>query len=211
MRFKNRTDAAIKLIPFLNKYKEDKSVVLAVPRGGVPIAYYIAKHYNFPLELLMSKKIGHPSNPEFAIGAVSLEDYIIDERQNISKSFIDEQVKTIRKNLIDRYKLFMGDHIPIDLENKTLIIIDDGIATGNTILSSVKMLRKRHPSKIVVAVPVAPPQTAQKIKREVDDFICPCLPYDFHSVGYHYLDFSEVTDEEVTRLLKEINQLKKAV
>ena len=167
MHFKNRTDAAIKLIPYLSKYKNDKSVVLAVPRGGVPIAYHIAKHYHFPLELLMIKKIGHPSNPEFAIGAVSLEDHILDERQNLSKSFIDEQIKTIRKNLEERYKLFMGSHNPIDLKGKTLIIVDDGIATGNTILSSIKMLRKRNPAKIVIAVPVAPPQTAQKMIKEV--------------------------------------------
>lgn len=209
MRFNNRTDAALKLIPYLSKYKNDKSVVLAVPRGGVPIAYHIAKYYNFPLELLMIKKIGHPSNPEFAIGAVSLEDYIIDERQHISEFFIDDQVKTIRKNLEERYKLFMGNHTPIDLKDKILIIVDDGIATGNTILSSIKMLRKRHPAKIVIAVPVAPSQTAQRMAKEVDDFICPYLPDDFFGVGYHYLDFSEVTDEEVIRLLKEINQFKK--
>ncbi|MGZ3920812.1 MAG: phosphoribosyltransferase, partial [Bacteroidia bacterium] len=156
------------------------------------------------------KKIGHPSNPEFAIGAVSLEDYIIDERQDISKSYIDEQVKAIRTNLKERYKLFMGDHKPIELKNKTIIIVDDGIATGNTVLSSIKMLRKQSPEKIVVAVPVAPRQTAIKMKKEVDDFICPYLPEDFFGVGYHYLDFSEVSDKEVIRLLKEIDEFKKA-
>ncbi|MGZ4044370.1 MAG: phosphoribosyltransferase [Bacteroidia bacterium] len=210
MRYKDRPDAAFQLIPYLDKYKNDKGVVLAVPRGGVPIAYYVAKHYNFPLELLMIKKIGHPSNPEFAIGAVSLEDYIIDERQDISKSYIDEQVKAIRTNLKERYKLFMGDHKPIELKNKTIIIVDDGIATGNTVLSSIKMLRKQSPEKIVVAVPVAPRQTAIKMKKEVDDFICPYLPEDFFGVGYHYLDFSEVSDKEVIRLLKEIDEFKKA-
>lgn len=210
MQFRDRKDAAFKLIPYLSKYKNDKGVVLAVPRGGVPIAYYIAKYYNFPLELLMIKKIGHPSHPEFAIGAVSLENYIIDERQNISKSYIDQQVKAIRINLKERYKLFMGDHKPLELKNKTIIIVDDGIATGNTILSSIEMLKKQHPFKIVVAVPVAPPQTAFKMKREVDDFICPYMPEDFFGVGYHYLDFSEVSDEEVIRLLKEINEFKKA-
>lgn len=207
MYFKDRTDAAMQLIPLLEKYKNDKSVVLAVPRGGVPIAYHIARHYNFPMELLMIKKIGHPRNPEFAIGAVTPEDYIVDEKQDISKSFIDEQVNAIRKNLQDRYKRFMGDHVPIDFKNKTLIIVDDGIATGNTILSSIKMLKKRGPAKIIIAVPVAPPATAQRLRWEVDDFVCPYLPEDFFGVGYHYLDFSEVTDDDVIRLLKEINML----
>jgi predicted phosphoribosyltransferase len=210
MRFKDRKDAANQLIPYLNKYRNEQGIVLAVPRGGVPVAYYIAKHYHFPLELLMTKKIGHPSNPEFAIGAVSLEDYIIDERQNISKSYIAEEIKAIRKNLVERYKLFMGDHKPVNFENKVIIIVDDGVATGNTILSSIAMLKKKKPKKIVVAVPVAPPSTAIKIKNAVDDFICPHMPEDFFGVGYHYLDFSEISDEEVIQLLKEINSFKKA-
>lgn len=208
MRFKDRKDAAMKLIPYLEKYKNEPGVILAVPRGGVPIAYYIAKKYNMPLELLMTKKIGHPSNPEFAIGAVSLEGYIVDEGLNIPKSFIDENVLKIRKNLEERYTYFMGNKKPVDLENKVVIIIDDGIATGNTILSSIKMLRKRKPKKIVVAVPVAPLQTVLKIKKVVDDFICPYIPENFIGVGLHYDDFSQVNDNEVIRLLREVNHFK---
>lgn len=208
MRFKDRKDAAMKLIPYLEKYKNEPGVILAVPRGGVPIAYYIAKKYNMPLELLMTKKIGHPSNPEFAIGAVSLEGYIVDEELNIPKSFIDENVLKIRKNLEERYTYFMGNKKPVDLENKVVIIIDDGIATGNTILSSIKMLRKRKPKKIVVAVPVAPLQTVLKIKKVVDDFICPYIPENFIGVGLHYDDFSQVNDNEVIRLLREVNHFK---
>ncbi len=210
IRFKDRRDAAMKLIPYLNKYKNEHGVVLAVPRGGVPLAYYIAKEYNFPLELLMTKKIGHPDNPEFAIGAVSLEDYIVDEYSNAPQSYIDKSVVTIRKNLEEQYKRFMGNHKPVDLENKIVIIVDDGVATGNTILSSIKMLRKRKPKKIVVVVPIAPPQTAVKIKKEVDDFICLYMPEDFMGVGFHYMDFSEVSNEEVMRLLNEINRFEKA-
>jgi predicted phosphoribosyltransferase len=210
IRFKDRKDAAMKLMPYLNKYKNERGVVLAVPRGGVPIAYYIAKEYNFPLELLMTKKIGHPNNPEFAIGAVSLEDYLVDEHPSIPQSYIDNSIITIRKNLEERYKRFMGNHKPVDLENKVVIIVDDGMATGNTVLSSIKMLRKRKPKKIVVLVPVAPPQTAIKIKKEVDDFICLYMPENFVGVGFHYMDFSEVSDEEVIRLLKEANHFEEA-
>lgn len=208
MRFVDRADAAFKLLPYLKKYEHQKCVIMAVPRGGVPIAYYIAKYYNFPIELLMTKKIGHPNNPEFAVGAVSLDDYMVDETQNISEEYLEEKIKTIRENLNKRYKLFMGDHTPLSLEDKVIIIVDDGIATGNTILSSIAMLRKAKPKKIVVAVPVAPASVVHKFKSKVDEFICPNLPKDFLGVGYHYMDFSEVTDEEVIRLLKKIQALK---
>ena len=211
MLYKNRKDAAMQLIPYLEKYKNERVVILAIPRGGVPIAYHIAKEYNFPLELLMTKKIGYPNNPEFAIGAVSLEDYIIDERIDVSQSYIDENVKQIRENLEERYKLFMGKQKPIDLENKIVIIVDDGIATGNTILSSIRMLRRQKIKKIVVAVPVAPKQSVAKMKNEVDEFICPYTPEHFIGVGLHYKDFSEVNDKEVIRLLHDLKSLKTVV
>jgi putative phosphoribosyl transferase len=206
-RFIDREDAALKLIPLLNKYRNDRGIVLAVPRGGVPIAYHVAKRYNLPLELLMTKKIGHPSNPEYAIGAVSLEDHIIDESLGIPQSYIDNKIEEIRKSLQDRYKKFMGNHKPIGIENKVVIIIDDGMATGNTILSSIKMLRHQNPKKIVVAVPVATSQAVAKIRKQVDELICLYIPEPFYGVGLHYMNFNQVEDEEVIRLLKEINHV----
>jgi putative phosphoribosyl transferase len=206
MYFINRKDAASQLIPLLEKYKNEDVVVLAVPRGGVPIAYYIAKKYNFPLDLLMTKKIGHPFNPEFAIGAVSNEGHLVDETQNVPAGYIEEKVSSIRKNLMEKYEQLMGSKQPLNLKNKTVIIVDDGIATGYTILSSIKMLRKQEPKKIIIAVPVAPPETSKTIKKEVDDFICPYMPQPFFGVGQHYGDFSQVTDEEVIAFLKELNQ-----
>jgi predicted phosphoribosyltransferase len=205
IRFKNREDAALKLIPYLEKYKHEQGVVLAVPRGGVPIAYHIARHYNFPLELLMTKKIGYPGHPEYAIGAVSPEDHFVDERFDIPKSYIDEEVKKIRASLQERYKKFMGNRKPADLENKVVIIVDDGMATGHTILNSIAVLRKKNPKKIVIAVPVAPPEVVEKMKSLVDDVICIYTPENFIGVGLHYTDFSEVSDEEVIRLLSEAN------
>lgn len=208
MLFKDRYDAASKLIPYLEKYKNEQGIVLAVPRGGVPIGYYIAKNFNLPMELMLTKKIGHPESEELAIGAVSLEDYIIDERFTIPESYIETEIKKIRDTLQERYKKFMGeDHHPIEMDNKIVIVVDDGIATGNTILAAIKMIRKRKPRKIVVAVPVAPPETIRKIRSHVDDFICLHSPADFFGVGQFYIDFSEVTDEEVVRLLRETNHL----
>lgn len=207
MYYKNRKDAAQRLIPLLAKYRNQDGVVLAVPRGGVPIAYYIAKEYRFPLELLMTKKIGLPGNPEIAIGAVSLEDYILDERIKAPKHYIEQEVTRIRESLEKKYKFFMGDRQPADLANKTVIIVDDGIATGNTIISAIPMIRKQQPKKVVVAVPVSPPDTAEKISKLVDDFVCPYTPYQFYGVGYHYVDFTQVPDEEVVRLINELKDL----
>jgi putative phosphoribosyl transferase len=208
MLFKDRYDAASRLIPYLEKYKNEPGIVFAVPRGGVPIGYYIAKNYNLPLELLLTKKIGHPGNKELAIGAVSLEDHILDERHLIPEPYIYNEITKIRESLKEGYKKFMGDQKPADLEGKIVIIVDDGIATGNTLRSAIRLTRSKHPKKIVVAVPVAPVETANILKKEVDDFICPHTVENFTSVGLYYSDFSQVSDEEVVQLLKEANRLK---
>jgi putative phosphoribosyl transferase len=210
MRFKDRNDAAQKLVPYIAKYRNEEGVILAVPRGGVPIAYPIAKTYNLPLELLMTKKIGHPARREFAIGAVSLEDHIIDNNIGLPQYYIDKEVTKIRESLKESYKKFMGNHKPINLENKIVIIIDDGVATGNTILSSISMLKKKNPKKIVVAVPVASRQASEKIRQQVDDFICLYTPEPFIGVGLHYIDFTEVSDKEVVHLIRDINHFEDA-
>lgn len=209
-KFINRDDAAFKLLPLLSKYRNEQGVVLAVPRGGVPIGYHIARSFGMPLELLMTKKIPHPQHEEFAVGAVSLEDHIVDERLGLPKSYIESEIERIRKSLKERYAYFMGNHKPVDLQNKVVILIDDGIATGNTILSSIKMLRKKKPKKIVVAVPVAPAEALQKLKKEVDDLICVLTPHPFVGVGLHYVDFSQVDDEEVMKLLRDANHIDNA-
>jgi putative phosphoribosyl transferase len=206
MVFADRYDAALKLIPRLEKYCSERGAVMAVPRGGIPIGYEIAKHFNMPLELLMTKKIGHPSNPEFAIGAVGLEDQLVDFGTGVPLKYIEDQVKEIRKSLKERYARFKGDNPVMDFENKLVIITDDGIATGNTILGSIRMMRQRHPKKIVVAVPVAPAETSARMRKYVDDFICLHEPEYFAGVGQYYMDFSEVSDEEVISLLREANR-----
>jgi predicted phosphoribosyltransferase len=209
-RFVNREEAAMELVQHLSEYKGKDGVVLAVPRGGVPIAYHVAKAYHFPLELLMTKKIGHPDHEEFAIGAVSLEDYVIDNIPGISQDYVDEEIKRIRRSLQERYRLFMGDHKPVSIANKVVIIIDDGMATGNTIISSIKMLQRQQPKKIVVAVPVAPLSTLKKLGALVHDVVCLHSPEPFVGVGLHYADFSQVSDLEVIRLLKEIRNFNNA-
>jgi predicted phosphoribosyltransferase len=210
MFFLNRYDAAMKLAPLLEKYKNEEGVILAVPRGGVPIGYYLAKHFDFPLDLLMTKKIGHPAHKEFAIGAVGMEDSVVDNLYNIPQYYIDREINRIRRSLIDRYKKFMGDRETIDIKNKIVIVVDDGVATGKTILVTLKLLRSRHPKKLVVAVPVSSVEAAKRISRKADEFISLYTPEPFYGVGGFYEDFSETTDEEVMALLKELNERGKA-
>ena len=210
MFFLDRYDAAMKLAPLLEKYKNEDGVVLAVPRGGVPIGYYLAMHFSFPLDLLMTKKIGHPANEEFAIGAVGMQDSIIEKGYNIPQQYIEREINRIRKSLTERYKKFMGDREPVDIKNKIVIVVDDGVATGKTILATLKLLRSQHPKKLIVAVPVASEEAASLIKKEVDEFICPYIPEPFIGVGRFYNDFSETTDDEVMALLKELNERGKA-
>jgi len=201
MEFENRYDAAAMLAGRLEKYRNEPGVIFAVPRGGVPIGYYLARNFNFPLELLLTKKIGHPMNSELAIGAVSLESEVVDPRHDVPRNYIDREVKKIRKTLRERYNLFMGNRKPVDISGKTVILVDDGIATGNTMIASIELLRQKNPEKIVVAIPVAPPETAMRIKSMVDDFICLYMPDDFIGVGQFYNDFEQVSDEEVVELL----------
>lgn len=201
--FVDRHDAAAQLAKKLEKYKDANGVVLAVPRGGVPIGYLIAKKLHFDLDLLMSKKLGHPYNEEFAIGAVGLEDEIIEETQGISPEYIDEEVMNIHAQLKKRYKEFMGDKKPVDISGKVVIVVDDGVATGRTILATLQMLRRKKPHKLIVAVPVSSVDAAERIEKEVDEFICLQTPVPFFGVGRFYTDFSQTTDEEVISLLKE--------
>ncbi|HXR83752.1 MAG TPA: phosphoribosyltransferase family protein [Hanamia sp.] len=203
MLFIDRVDAARQLAQKLEKYRGQEGVVMAVPRGGVPIGYYIAKHIGFDLDLLMTKKLGHPFNEEFAIGAVGLEDAIVEERTGISPEYIETEIAKIRRQLKERYKKFMGEARPLNIQGKVVIVADDGIATGRTILATLKMLRSKHPERLVVAVPVASEQAAQRISEEVDEFVCLYTPSPFYGVGGFYHDFTQTTDEEVISFLKE--------
>ncbi len=205
MIYTNRHDAALKLIPLLEKYKNEDAIILAIPRGGVPIGFYLANEFHFPMELLLTKKIGHPLNKEVAIGAVSIEDEIVDNYPNIPQEYIDFEVKKIRQLLKERYENFSGNQKNVDLKDKTVIIVDDGIATGNTLLMAIQMIRNKRPSKIVVVAPVAPIETAEKIKSKVDEFVCPFITDNFTGVGSYYYDFTEVKDEEVLRFMTAID------
>lgn len=163
----------------------------------------IAKKLGMPLEVTLSKKIRHPQNKEFAIGAVSMDSVTVDERAEVPEEYIVEEVQRIRQNLQQKYRLFMGDRQHIPLQDRIAIIVDDGIATGKTLEATVKLVEKEQPRKIVVAVPVAPPSAAAYFSNLVDEFICLLVPPFFQAVGQFYEEFTQTTDEEVIQLLQE--------
>lgn len=210
--FKDRYDAAMELALKLEKYKGTDGIVLAIPRGGVPIGYVIAKDLGFPLEIVLSKKIGHPSNPEYAIGSVSLDGMVInDSVSDVSEEYIYKTAGKILQDLKTKFKYYMGDREPTNLKDKTVIIVDDGIATGSTIIATVHSVRKLNPKKIVVAAPVASPPSISKIESIADEIVVLLTPQNFMGVGQFYYNFSQVEDEEVILQLKEANANSKFV
>lgn len=201
--FNNREDAALKLAEKLEKYKNTNGIILAIPRGGVPVGFTIAKKLKLPLEIILSKKIGHPFNSEYAIGSVTLHNIILNENiKDVSKEYIQKERLEILNKLKEKYKIFMGEKKQTDLKNKTVIIVDDGIATGNTILAAIEDIKQNKPKEIIVAAPVAPKSVASKLSKLVDDFICLELPIEFMAVGQFYKNFSQVNDEDVIELIK---------
>lgn len=198
---KDRIEAGLLLSEKLKKYQNSNSVVLAVPRGGVPVGFVIAKSLHLPLDIAISKKIGHPYNKEFAIGALSMDSMILDEHPNIPKEYIEAETVRLRKLMQDKYALYMGHRKPLDIKGKNVILVDDGIATGNTLLASIEMLRKRNPVKIIVAVPVLPFETVSVFEKKTDEFIYLIASKYFSGVGGFYEDFNQVEDNEVIELL----------
>lgn len=204
--FQDRMDAAIQLAEALKKYKNEEGVVLAIPRGGVPIAFVIAKELGWPLDVILIKKIGYPLNPEFAIGAVSMQGRIINKSIDVDKEYIESETLKIREMLKERYHKYMGDRKPADLTGKTVIIVDDGIATGQTVQASVDIAKAVNAGKIVIAVPVGPPDTIEKFRQQVDEVICLETPEEFYAVGQFYRNFEQTDDEEVIAYLDKANR-----
>jgi len=208
--FANREEAARLLYKELLQYKDQEdAVVITIPRGGVPIGYTLAKELNLPLEVVLSKKIGHPANKEYAIGAVTLEDSVLSNIAfQVSEDYIEEETKQIRALLEQRHKQYYGTNKPISLKGKKVIIVDDGVATGNTLISSIQSIEKQKPAEIIVALPVAS-KTALKRLRDfilIENTICLDAPDNFRAVGQFYNEFNQVGDEEVIRLLKKANE-----
>lgn len=208
--FQDRIEAGELLAEKLKQYKNDPGVILAVPRGGVPVAYPIAVQLGFPLSLILTKKIGHPLYKEYAVGAASLDDYFVLPQHHLEEEYIQQELKRIRTRLKEMQKMFMAEDEHQDLEGKTVIVIDDGIATGHTMLATVQLLLKKKPGKIIVAVPVATQSAVDNLLKEVDDVVVLSIPHEFHGVGAFYNDFEQVSDAEVIHYLELLRKLSKS-
>ncbi len=199
--FKNRTDAGIQLAKKLEAYRNRDCIILAIPRGGVPVAYAVANQLNFPVEVVITKKIGHPDNKEYAIGAASLSEHFINPGIPVNEAYLTQTLENIRENIKAMHQKFVGNALPIDLAGKTAIIIDDGIATGSTMTATIQLIRKRKPLNIIIGVPVISGKAFRKLSTEADGLVAVLIPEEFGSVGVFYEDFTQVSDQEVLSYL----------
>jgi predicted phosphoribosyltransferase len=204
--YANRIEAGLLLAKELEKFKKDPVVILAVPRGGVPVGYVIASHLHAALDIILIKKIGHPQHKEYAIGAVSLTGSIVTDEEGVPPSYIESEIQLLRAKLAEMFAKYKGVKPPEPLTGKTVILVDDGIATGNTLAIGISFIKRSQPAKIVIAVPVAARQAVEKLSAAADEIICPLLPSTFYGVGRFYEDFTQVSDEEVMEYLNMTNQ-----
>ena len=207
--FKDRAEAGKLLAKKLKKYENKKdSIVLAIPRGGVPVAYQIAKALSLEMDVIIIKKIGYPGNEELAIGAAGMDNYFINKEfmrdSSVPKDYIKNKVKEKQQEIKDKYDFFRAKKNKISLSGKTVIVVDDGVATGASITMALKIIKGEGAKKIVLAVPVAPPETARILEKITDEFICLEEPPYFMAISQFYEDFSQVEDDEAKKLIEEL-------
>lgn len=207
MKFKDRTDAGMRLAQLLEKFADrPDTVVLGIPRGGVPVASHVAHALHLPLDILLARKLGVPGHEEYAFGAVSVGegchfDHSVIRSAGITSEKVEEITRAAKAALDQRAKLYRHTRSALPLQGKTVILVDDGIATGSSILAAVRSLRSMNVAHLVVAVPVAPQSTRAWLSSEVDELFVVSEPTDFYAVGQFYEDFGQTTDQEVVALL----------
>jgi predicted phosphoribosyltransferase len=210
--FANRQKAGNELGQALQKYKNEDLVVIGIPRGGVVVAARVAKILRTSLDVIIPRKIGAPHNPEVAIGAVTQDGTLIKDEAlikllGITDTEIFDLAGQVEHEISRRVKIYRGGRSGVVMRNKTVIIVDDGIATGFTIKAALQSVRKSEANRLVLAVPVAPSETIAELNKLVDDLVCLDAPEVFYAVGQFYSDFDQTTDEEVIELLAEANLL----
>lgn len=203
MRFKDRQDAGKKLADLVSSKVPKDAVVLALPRGGVPLGICISKEISAPLDLVLAKKIGHPSHREFAIGAMAEDGKpIFNKDIEVNNDWLENEIIQINKQIKERREMYEDILIKQPLENKVVLIVDDGIATGMTMFAAIEAVKMQKPATIIVAVPIIPKDTYKHLANLVDQVLTLDVPKKFlGAVGAYYDDFSQVSDLEVTTMM----------
>lgn len=208
MHFMDRHDAGQRLAAELKARAFPDPVVLALPRGGVPVAYEVARALDAPLDVLLVRKLGAPGHEEFGIGAVvdgAHPQIVLNaeaiEMLHVSPYYIEEERDRQVAEIERRRQLYAGSAPAVEVTGRTAIVVDDGVATGGTVTAALRALRQANPRELVLAIPIAPPETLAKLATEADEVICLSSPANFRAVGLHYVDFSQTSDEEVIALL----------
>ncbi|WP_437361019.1 phosphoribosyltransferase [Inquilinus limosus] len=210
MRFRDRTEAGRRLAEALARYRDARPIILALPRGGVPVAFEVARALAAPLDVLLVRKIGAPGYPELGIGAVIdgkdprvvLNDSVMREVAP-APGYVEAETERQLVEIERRRRLYRGGRPSPSVAGRTVILVDDGIATGGTVTAALQGLAAAQPARLVLAVPVAPPDVLQTLSQLADDVVCLSAPHFFGAVGRFYEDFSQTTDDEVIRLLAE--------
>jgi predicted phosphoribosyltransferase len=192
------------LLPYANR---PEVIVLALPRGGVPVAYEVATALKVRLDLMLVRKLGVPSRPEYAMGAIASGGILVHNEEAlrahpIARGEFDAVVERETRELLRREQVYLGTRPPVQLKDQVVILIDDGLATGASMRAAIQTLKLQAPARIVVAVPVAPIETLEALRSEVDELVCPLMPEWFTSIGHWYMDFSQTRDAEVIELLR---------
>jgi predicted phosphoribosyltransferase len=210
MIFQDRRDAGKRLARELLRFKANDPVVLALPRGGVAVAFEIARALEAPLDLVLVRKIGAPDQPELAVAAVvdgEKTEIVVNEdvleALALTESFVHERAAREIEEIERRRRVYLRGRDRVPVAGKTALVVDDGIATGATMRAALRAVRRRQPKRLVLAVPVAPPDTVESLRSEVDEVVCLSTPSLFGAIGYFYRDFRQVDDEDVRRLLAE--------
>jgi putative phosphoribosyl transferase len=206
--FKDRVDAGKRLAQALTQFKGEDVIVLGIPRGGVVVANEVAKALGAPLDVVVTRKIEAPGEPEYALGAVTQEGEVMMDRRaaesiGASAAYLDDQIRLKREEVKERMQRFRGDVPYPQLKAKVVVIVDDGIATGSSVSAAVMSVKKREPRQVVVAVPVAPADAVQSLSENGTKVICLETPGSFLAIGEFYIDFGQVEDVEVKRVLDE--------
>jgi putative phosphoribosyl transferase len=210
LSFRNRAEAGRQLAQHLTHLRSCNPLVLALPRGGVPVAFEIARALRAPLDLVLVRKIGVPGHPEFGLGAVvdGVPPHVVLNQDVVAQlevplDYIEAETQR-QLQAIERYRArYLGGRQPIDVEGRTVIVVDDGIATGGTVRAALEGLSRSHPARLVLAVPVAPPETLEQLRSQVDEVVCLMTPDPFYAVGLYYDDFTQTSEAEVVTLLHE--------